>query len=69
MDYILKDSCENNKPIIIIYDSNGEISKRSIIVKEIGDDYVMAYCNLRRAKRKFKLDNILSIGYPDDIEQ
>lgn len=40
---------------------NGQISQRMIKVLEIHPDYIKAYCFLRREKRTFRINNILSI--------
>jgi predicted DNA-binding transcriptional regulator YafY len=54
----------NQKPVEIMYLSNsGEVSQRTITIRDIHDSKIKAYCHLRRTQRVFKLENILSINY------
>ena len=62
MDGLLIRSIEEHMPIEMIYlAENQELSQRKLIVKEINDDYIRAYCLLRKQMRTFKRENILSI--------
>lgn len=62
MDGLLIRSIEEHLPIEMIYlAENKELSQRKLIVKEINDDYIRAYCLLRKQVRTFKRENILSI--------
>jgi len=62
MDGLLIRSIEEHMPIEMIYlAENHELSQRKLIVKEINDDYIRAYCLLRKQIRTFKRENILSI--------
>ncbi|MEH7117373.1 hypothetical protein V7128_08120 [Neobacillus vireti] len=62
MDGILIRSIEEHMPIEMIYlAENQELSQRKLIVKEINDNYIRAYCLLRKQMRTFKRENILSI--------
>ncbi|MDN3015042.1 hypothetical protein PH210_02345 [Paenibacillus sp. BSR1-1] len=62
MDGLLIRSIEENIPLEMIYlAENQELSQRSLIVKEISDEYIRAYCLLRKQIRTFKRENILSI--------
>ncbi|PLS02897.1 hypothetical protein [Neobacillus cucumis] len=62
MDGLLIRSIEEHIPIEMIYlAENQELSQRKLIVKEINDDYIRAYCLLRKQMRTFKRENILSI--------
>ncbi|MEH7547042.1 MULTISPECIES: hypothetical protein [Bacillaceae] len=62
MDGLLIRSIEEHMPIEMIYlAENQELSQRKLIVKEINDDYIRAYCLLRKQIRTFKRENILSI--------
>lgn len=57
--------CQLNKiPVEIMYISNnGQISQRTISIKNINETTLRAYCHLRKTQRVFKLDNILSVNY------
>jgi predicted DNA-binding transcriptional regulator YafY len=58
----------NNRPVEIMYISNsGEISQRTITIKDIRVHTIQAYCHLKRTYRIFKLDNILSVNYKNII--
>ena len=62
MDGLLIRSIEEHMPIEMIYlAENQELSQRKLIVKEINDDYIRAYCLLRKQMRTFKRENIFSI--------
>ncbi|MGG1676544.1 hypothetical protein ACIFOT_12445 [Neobacillus sp. NRS-1170] len=62
MDGLFIRSIEENIPLEMIYlAENHELSQRSLIVKEISDEYIRAYCLLRKQIRTFKRENILSI--------
>jgi predicted DNA-binding transcriptional regulator YafY len=55
-------SIEENIPLEMIYLAEGhELSQRKLIVKEVNDEYIRAYCLLRKQMRTFKRKNILSI--------
>ena len=62
MDGLFIRSIEENIPLEMIYlADNQELSQRTLIVKEVNDEYVRAYCLLRKQMRTFKRENILSI--------
>ncbi|WP_040204573.1 hypothetical protein [Neobacillus jeddahensis] len=62
MDGLLIRSIEENLPLEMIYlAENHELSQRKLIVKEVTDDYIRAYCFTRKQMRTFKRENILSI--------
>ncbi|PSU89846.1 hypothetical protein C0W42_08610 [Photobacterium kishitanii] len=42
-------------------DSSGEISSRNIIIRNINDNYIKAFCLLRKNHRTFKADRIVYI--------
>lgn len=46
---------------IIYLDAKGNISQRTIFVKRIEGDKVIAFCTLRDEQRIFFLDNILAV--------
>ncbi|HZH61604.1 MAG TPA: hypothetical protein VEY70_18940 [Metabacillus sp.] len=61
MNGLLQRSKEEKFPIEIIYISNtGEITQRTIIVKEIQSEYIKAFCLLKQQPRLFNRSNILS---------
>jgi predicted DNA-binding transcriptional regulator YafY len=62
MDGLFIRSIEENIPLEMIYlTDKQELSQRTLIVKEVNDEYVRAYCLLRKQMRTFKRKNILSI--------
>jgi predicted DNA-binding transcriptional regulator YafY len=62
MDGLFMRSIEENTPLEMIYlAENQELSQRKLIVKEVTDEYIRAYCLLRKQMRTFKRENILSI--------
>lgn len=61
MNGLLQRSKEEKFPVEIIYLSNtGEITQRTIIVKEIQNEYIKAFCLLKQQPRLFNRSNILS---------
>ena len=51
-----------NQSLDMMYIANdGTISKRRIQVLLVNDDSFQAYCFLRRAKRTFRIDNVLAL--------
>lgn len=62
MDGIFLRSLEENIPLEMIYLSEtNELSQRKLIIKEVNEEYIRAYCLLRRQVRTFRRNNILSI--------
>ncbi|WP_312471255.1 hypothetical protein [Neobacillus sp.] len=62
MDGLFIRSMEDNIPLEMIYlAENQELSQRKLIVREVNDTYIRAYCMLRKQVRTFKRENILSI--------
>jgi predicted DNA-binding transcriptional regulator YafY len=50
-----------NRPVDIIYiDQQGRITKRTIFVKKIDQEKVIAFCTVRNQNRTFYLRNILA---------
>ncbi|GGK32726.1 hypothetical protein GCM10010965_27020 [Caldalkalibacillus thermarum] len=50
-----------NHPVDIIYmDKKGHITYRTIFIKKITDDKIIAFCTLRGQQRTFELCNILA---------
>jgi predicted DNA-binding transcriptional regulator YafY len=61
---VLKWSLDDGKCIDMIYlGENGNITQRRIRILELSDRYIKAYCYLRKSKRVFKYDNILSVAF------
>jgi predicted DNA-binding transcriptional regulator YafY len=62
MDGLLLRSIEENIPLEMIYlSSDQQISQRKLLVKEVNDEYIRAYCLLRKQVRTFRRENILSL--------
>jgi predicted DNA-binding transcriptional regulator YafY len=62
MKGLLLNALAMNKPLEMIYLSEkGQFSQRVIVLEEVGDTYIKAFCKLRNQRRFFKLSNILSI--------
>ncbi|GHH98439.1 hypothetical protein [Neobacillus kokaensis] len=62
MDGLFIRSIEQHIPLEMIYlNKNQEITQRKLIIKEVNDQYIRAYCLLRKQIRTFKRENILSI--------
>lgn len=62
MDGLFLRSIEENIPLEMIYLSEtNELSQRKLIIKEVNEEYIRAYCLLRRQVRTFRRNNILSI--------
>lgn len=50
-----------NRPVDIIYiDNRDRITKRTIYIKRIDQDKVIAFCTLRECNRTFYVQNILA---------
>ncbi|WP_462409012.1 hypothetical protein [Neobacillus sp. Marseille-QA0830] len=62
MDSLITRSMEEHIPLEMIYlADNQQITQRKLIVTEVNDEYIRAYCLLRQQIRTFKRDNILAI--------
>lgn len=62
MDGLLMRAIEENIPLEMIYLSEDQqISQRKLLVKEVNDEYIRAYCLLRKQIRTFRRENILSL--------
>jgi hypothetical protein len=57
---VLKQALLNNLPVIIIYNGKKEMTQRRIFVRGMDDEYVTAYCIVKKGVRRFKKENILS---------
>jgi predicted DNA-binding transcriptional regulator YafY len=63
MKGLLLRSLAVQQPLEIIYLSDkGKLSQRVIIVEEIQENKIIAFCKLRNQYRTFKIENILSIN-------
>lgn len=61
MDRLLKFYAMGQLPVELIYlAKNGNITQRKISVLHVSGTTVTAYCHLRKTKRTFLLENILS---------
>lgn len=58
---LLKSMDYNEKLDMMYIDQNRVVSKRKIIVLQVGDVSFRAYCHLRKSKRTFKIDNVLAL--------
>jgi predicted DNA-binding transcriptional regulator YafY len=62
MDGFLLWAIEENIPLEMIYLSEDhQLTQRKLLVKEVNDEFIRAYCLLRKQIRTFRRDNILSI--------
>ena len=62
MDGLLLRAIVENIPLEMIYLSQDQqISQRKLLVKEVNDEYIRAYCLLRKQIRTFRRENILSL--------
>lgn len=65
MKGLLERSKEQQMPIEIIYLSEKwELTQRTVIVNEVREKYIKAFCFSKQQVRIFKLDNILSAAKP-----
>lgn len=63
MNRTLQMSLEEEKCIDMIYiNQQGEFTQRIIKVLEIQEHYIKAFCFMRKGKRTFKKENILSVS-------
>ena len=51
---------ENGRPVRIVYDSGKALTERTVDVISLEGDRFTAYCRLRKRRRTFKLDGVLS---------
>lgn len=58
---LLKNLNIGNEYYMQYQDSSGEISSRNIIIRNINDNYIKAFCLLRQSHRTFKADRIVNI--------
>jgi predicted DNA-binding transcriptional regulator YafY len=62
MNQLFRRSINEHIPVEVIYLSEDQkFSQRKLIVKEMHNDYIRAYCLLRKQVRTFRIDNILSV--------
>ncbi|WP_227521510.1 MULTISPECIES: hypothetical protein [Bacillus] len=61
MKKLLEKYFYHNIPIEMIYEArNGELTQRAVRIIHIGDTHLIGFCYLRKTKRTFKIENILS---------
>lgn len=64
MNQLLQTSKEDKVPIELMYQSTkGEITHRTVLVKDIQENVIHAYCLLKQQPRIFKRSNILSVAH------
>jgi predicted DNA-binding transcriptional regulator YafY len=62
MKGLLLSALETQEPLEIIYlNDRGQLSQRVIVLESVEDLYIKAFCQLRKQRRVFKVNNILSI--------
>ena len=61
MNKLLYRSMEDGFPVEIIYMKESSFSKRAILVKEIKNGYVKAFCFQKQQIRIFKMEAILTV--------
>ena len=64
----LKQALQNDLPVIIIYNGKKEMTQRRIFVRSMDEEYVTAYCIVKKGVRKFKKENILSAIIADAMD-
>lgn len=65
MNGLLLNAKEQRFPIEIMYlSSGGDISFRTVIVKDIQEDHLHVHCLAKNKPRIFKKSNILSVAKP-----
>ncbi|MDA7026858.1 hypothetical protein PJ311_09585 [Bacillus sp. CLL-7-23] len=66
MDTMLKRSLKEKTVLDMIYmRRDGRISKRSIIIHQINEGYIRAYCFKSRQTKTFTRENILAVSPAD----
>ncbi|SES65348.1 hypothetical protein SAMN05660297_00106 [Natronincola peptidivorans] len=68
IDYALKYSYNNKRPITLIYQKGLEVSQRRIRVIQVTKEVIQCYCYEKKAARNFKTDNILAAFIPDTVD-
>lgn len=66
---IISKAIDDGKKLRMIYQSGDKLSERTVKPYKINDDSLSAYCYLRRAKRSFKLEGILSAQIVEEKEK
>ncbi|MGE6629948.1 WYL domain-containing protein [Bacillus sp. NPDC077027] len=63
MNQLLEKSLHQHMPTEMIYmKTNGDCSKRKVIVHKHQEDYIQAYCLLKKKIRTFRKDRILALS-------
>ena len=63
IDYVLKASLDRGCIITVMYQKENLTTIRNIKVIDIEEDYVKAFCYLRKQSRVFKKENILAAEF------
>jgi hypothetical protein len=66
VETVLKRALLEGLPVIIIYRSEKEITQRRVYIRSIDDEFVSAYCTLKKGIRRFKKSSILSAAIQED---
>ncbi|ARK29457.1 hypothetical protein [Halalkalibacter krulwichiae] len=66
MEILLKRSVNSALKLEMIYQANdGCISQRVITVRSYNEQHLIAYCHVRKQKRMFRRDSVLSLSKYD----
>lgn len=57
---VITKAMEYHRSVRIIYEKNGEFSERVLRPYQIKDGELHAYCYLRHAKRRFRMEHIIA---------
>ncbi|MEJ9150854.1 MULTISPECIES: hypothetical protein [Bacillus] len=69
MESLFRRSMRERFPITIIYESKyGKFSQRTILVLNLNEHSILAYCFMRQDLRRFSIDHILS-AFPSRFHQ
>ena len=60
VEITLEKAVQLNRRVKIIYERNGEYTERVVRPHGLTEIELIGYCYLRKARRKFKISNILS---------
>ncbi len=60
-NYLMKSMRYREYVDIMYMAANGKVTKRRIQVLQVNGELFRAYCHLRKAKRTFRVDNVLAL--------
>ena len=69
-DMILKTlslALSENKAVILMYQGKNDITLRRVYVRSIKEDKLTAYCTQKHALRVFKISQILSAVFAEEV--